>query len=94
MKKIILPLLFLLIFLPNADARFWTNKEGKTFEGELVELKDNAVVIRRARDRIKFTVNSADLSQEDQDYLKDLKEKKKDEEKRKAEESSDVDDTI
>jgi len=74
MKKIILPLLSILIFLPNVDARFWTNKEGKSFEGELVEVKDNAVTIRRASDRIKFTVNVADLSQGDQEYLKKLEE--------------------
>jgi len=78
--KLILPILSLLIFLPNVDARFWTNKEGKTFEGELVEVKDNAITIRRTRDRIKFTVNAADLSQGDQDYLKELDEKKKAEE--------------
>jgi len=83
MKKILLPILSLLIFLTNADARFWTNKEGKTFEGELVEVKDNAVTIRRNRDRIKFTMNVADLSQADQDYLKELKEKKKAEEEKK-----------
>ena len=80
MKKILLPILSLLIFLTNVDARFWTNKEGKSFEGEFVELKDNAVVIRRSRDRIKFTVNVADLSQGDQEYIKELEEKKKAEE--------------
>jgi len=89
MKKIIpIPILCFLIFLPNVDARFWTNKEGKTFEGELVEVKDNAITIRRTSDRIKFTVNAADLSQGDQDYLKELKEKKKAEEKIKTEEAS------
>jgi len=86
MKKILLPILSLLIFLPNVDARFWTNKEGKAFEGELVEVKDNAITIRRTRDRIKFTVNVADLSQGDQDYLKELAEEKKLEEEKKAEE--------
>ena len=80
MKRLILPILSLLIFLPNVDARFWTNKDGKTFEGELVEVKDNAITIRRTRDRIKFTVNAADLSQGDQDYLKGLEEDKKNEE--------------
>jgi len=88
MKKLILPLLALLIFLPNVDARFWTNKEGKSFEGDLVDVKGNAVTIRRKSDRIKFTVNAADLSQGDQDYLKGLEEKKKAEEKIKAEEAA------
>ena len=86
--KLILPILSLLIFLPNVDARFWTNKEGKSFEGELVELKGNAVVIRRARDRIKFTVNVVDLSQGDQEYLKELGEEKKLEVEKKAEEEA------
>ena len=88
MKKLLLPLLSLLILLPSADARFWTNKEGNSFEGELVEVKDNAVTIRRTRDRIKFTVNVADLSQGDQEYLKELAEKKKLEEDKKAEEEA------
>jgi len=85
MKKLILPLISLLILLPNIYARFWTNKEGKSFEGELVEVKDNAVTIRRTRDRIKFTVNAADLSQGDQDYLKELAEEKKAEAEAKKE---------
>jgi len=55
MKRILLPILSLLIFLPNVDARFWTNKDGKEF----------------------------DLSQEDQEYLKELEEKKKTEEEKK-----------
>jgi predicted phosphodiesterase len=77
MKKLLLPLLSLLIILlSNADARFWTNTEGKQFEGELVEVKGNAVTIRRTRDRIKFTVPIAGLSQEDQEYLKKLEAEK------------------
>jgi len=85
MKKIILPILSLLIFLPNVDARFWTNKDGKTFEGELVEVKDNAVTIRRKSDRRKFTLNVADLSQGDQEYLTKIEEDKKAEEEAKKE---------
>jgi len=87
MKKLILSLLFFLILLSSADARFWTNKEGKSFEGELVEVKDNAVTIRRARDRIKFTVPIKDLSQEDQDYLAKLGVEKKAEEEANKKES-------
>ena len=85
MKKLILPLLSLLILLSNVDARFWTNKEGKRFEGEFVEVKDNAVTIRRTRDRIKFTVPIKDLSQGDQDYLTKLEEEKQAEEESKKE---------
>jgi len=88
MKRLILPLLSFLILLSSADARFWTNKDGKSFEGELVEVRGNAVTIRRTRDRIKFTVNAADLSQGDQEYLKELEEKKKAEEKAKVEASA------
>jgi len=83
MKKRILPLLSFLILLPNIYGRFWTNQAGKSFEGDLVEVKDNAVTIRRKSDRIKFTVNVSDLSQGDQDYLKELQEKKKTEEETK-----------
>jgi len=85
--KLILPLLSLLIFLPNVDARFWTNKEGKTFEGDLVEVKDNAITIRRKSDRRKFTLNVADLSQGDQEYLTKLEEDKKSEAEAKKEKS-------
>ena len=85
MKKIILSILSLLIFLSNADARYWTNQEGRIFEGDLVEADDNSVTIRRTSDRRKFTLNLADLSQGDQDYLKELAEKKKLEEQKKAE---------
>jgi len=90
MKKIIFSiLLFFLLYLTISDARFWTNKEGKSFEGELVEIKDNAITIRRTSDRIKFTVNAADLSQTDQDYLTKIKEDNKNaEEKKRTEEKN------
>jgi len=88
MKKIILPLLSLLLLASTADARFWANQEGISFEGELVEVIDNAVTIRRTSDRRKFTVNIKDLSQDDQDYLKKLAEEKKLEEEKKAEEEA------
>jgi len=94
MKQILLPILSLLIFLPNVDARFWTNKDGKSFEGELVEVKDNAITIRRTSDRIKFTVNAADLSQGDQDYLKELEEKKMAEEEAEKEKPIDPKDKL
>ena len=76
MKKLILPLLSLLILLSHADARFWTNRDGRNFEGELVEVKDNAVTIRRATDRRKFTMPITNLSNADQDYLNKLQENK------------------
>jgi len=75
MKKIILPLLSLLLLASNVDARFWTNQSGRTFEGDFVEIDDNAVTIRRKSDRRKFTMPIKDLSQADQDYIKKLQEK-------------------
>ena len=69
MKKLLLLLLSLLILLTNADARFWTNKEGGGFEGELVELKGSNAVIKRNSDGKIFQVSIADLSFDDQKYL-------------------------
>jgi len=81
MKKLILPLLSLLLLASTADGRFWTNKDGISFEGELVEVKDNAVTIRRTNDRRKFTMAIGGLSAADQNYLKHLKEQNKPEAK-------------
>ena len=72
MKKLILPILSLLLLLSIADARIWTNKKGQSFEGAFVESKDNTIVISRAPDGLNFTVPIKDLSDEDQKYLKDL----------------------
>jgi len=69
MKKLLLPLLSLLILASNVDGRFWTNKEGNSFEGDFVEVDNNAVTIRRSTDSIKFTMNISDLSEADQAYL-------------------------
>ena len=86
MKKLILPLLSLLILVTNADGRIWTNQHGRTFEGEFIESKDDQVTIRRAFDRIIFTMLIKDLSDADQGYLTKLEEekKKKEEEERKS----------
>jgi len=73
MKKLILPILSLLVLLSNADARFWTNKSGRTFEGEFVGVKDNAVTIRRTIDRRKFTMPLMALSEADQKYIANYK---------------------
>ena len=75
MKKLILPLLSLLVLLSNVDARFWTNNEGRSFEGELVSVEDNSVTIRRASDRRKFTMPIKDLSKADQDYIQKMESK-------------------
>jgi len=92
MKKLLLPLLSLLILVSNAEGfekRIWINKEGKSFEGEFVESDDKNVTIRRTRDRIKFTLPISDLSQADQDYLTKLAEEKKIEEEKERKSSDD-----
>jgi len=89
MKKLILPLLSLIILVSNADGRLWTNQKGQSFEGELVEVKDSAVTIRRASDRIKFTLDIKELSQADQDHLTKLAEEKKIKEEKERKSSDD-----
>jgi len=70
MKKITLPLLCITALLLNADGRVWTNKEGRTFEGELVDSKNYIVSIRRASDLKRFSMPIGSLSKADQDYIK------------------------
>jgi len=72
MKKLILPLLSLLILLSNLHGRIWTSQSGQTFEGELVESNDKNVTILRTSDRRKFTMPISDLSKADQDYISNL----------------------
>ena len=50
----------------------WTNRNGQSFEGELLSVADNSVTIRRSSDRKKFTMKIADLSEEHQIYLNKL----------------------
>jgi len=69
-KKITLPLLCVTALLLIADGRVWTNREGRTFEGEFVDSKNNIVSIRRASDLKRFSMPVASLSKADQDYIK------------------------
>jgi len=89
MKRLILPFLSLLILLSYADGRTWTNQAGQSFEGELVEVTDKAVTIRRQSDRRKFTMPINDLSGTDQDYLKEIEKQKKNEDEKKRKSSKD-----
>ena len=71
MNRLILHLLTLLLLLPNAEGRIWTNLAGQTFEGILIETDARSAIIRRTVDRQKFTMPIRNLSSADQAYLVD-----------------------
>lgn len=66
----ILFLLFTLLSLLNA--RNWTNKEGEKIAAELVAVKEDHIIIRLDSNYKRYEVKIADLSTEDQLYLKNL----------------------
>ena len=57
--------------IPLEGFRFWTNRLGRTIEAKFIKFKDAKIEIRR-KDGFTFTLNPSTLSQEDQDYLKEL----------------------
>ena len=63
---------FCLLVAPSAFAkeRTWSNSRGNSFVGELISQTDGEVTIRRSSDQKEFSVPIQELSQEDQDYLK------------------------
>ncbi|NQX01759.1 hypothetical protein HQ447_13975 [bacterium] len=74
MLKLSVLLTVCLLVAPSAFAkeRTWTNSRGDSFVGELLSQNDNEVTIRRASDQKEFSVPIQQLTQEDQDYLKQL----------------------
>ena len=76
-KKKLITVLFLSLLssfsvLADQDFRNWTNKDGNSIEAKFIKFKDAKIEIRR-KDGFTFTLDPSTLSQEDQDYLKELK---------------------
>ena len=57
--------------MPLEGFRFWTNKSGRSIEAKFIKFKDAKIEIRR-KDGFTFIFDQSTLSQEDQDYLKEL----------------------
>jgi len=57
------------------DFRNWSNKDGNSIEAKFIKFKEEKIEIRR-RDGFTFTLDPSTLSQEDQDYLKELEKHK------------------
>jgi hypothetical protein len=75
-KKKLITVLFLSLLsafsvLADQDFRNWTNKDGNSIEAKFIKFKDAKIEIRR-KDGFTFTLDPSTLSQEDQDYLKEL----------------------
>lgn len=70
--KVLVLLAVCLLVAPSAFAkeRTWTNSRGISFVGEFLSQNDSEVTIRRASDQKEFSVPIQQLTQEDQDYLK------------------------
>jgi hypothetical protein len=70
MSRICLALLFSLFIAPLASAREWkTIHSGYKIQGDLVAFNDEHVVIKKSNKEL-ISIKIADLSKEDQDYLK------------------------
>ncbi|WP_269540091.1 hypothetical protein [Cerasicoccus fimbriatus] len=52
------------------DARTWTHQDGRTFEGDLIRVDDDSVVIERLSDGEIFHVRVAVLSTKDQNFIR------------------------
>ena len=77
MKKKLITVLFLSLLsafsvLADQEFRNWTNKDGNSIEAKFIKFKDAKIEIRR-KDGFTFTLDPSTLSQEDQDYLTELK---------------------
>jgi hypothetical protein len=74
MLKSLVLLAVCLLFAPSAFAkeRTWTKSRGGSFVGEFLSQNDSEVTIRRASDRKEFSIPILQLTQEDQDHLKEL----------------------
>ena len=62
--------LFVLLIPSAAEARTWTNHDGRTFDGEYLESDQQQVVIRRTLDAKPFRVPLTQLSDDDQKYAR------------------------
>lgn len=75
-KKKLITVFFLILLsafsvLADQEFRNWTNKDGNSIEAKFIKFKDAKIEIRR-KDGFTFTLDPSTLSQEDQDYLKEL----------------------
>ena len=76
MKKLILPILFLLITLPHTEARLWIGQDGRVIEGDLIDADDHNVSIRKMPERTKLTIRIANFSEAGRYYIKKFVQKK------------------
>lgn len=81
MRPFILILLFSSLVL---HGRTWVNKEGKQLEADLVKLNEDSVSLRMKANRKVYDVKISDLSEADQKYISQEREKEAVEEKANA----------
>ncbi|WP_309396429.1 hypothetical protein [Cerasicoccus maritimus] len=71
-RKLFLWLVALLLGVANVlCARTWTHRDGRTFEGDLIEQRGDQVTILRYVDNREFTISTAILSDADQEFLRE-----------------------
>ena len=68
MKRLLL-ILTALLALQVTQAREWTNKEGKSFDGKLIRTSDSEVEIVRSSDGRHFTISRDSLSGPDNKFI-------------------------
>ncbi|MDB4506645.1 hypothetical protein N9055_00310 [Akkermansiaceae bacterium] len=61
----------------HAELRKWTNSDGLTFEGEMIDSTDSEVTIKRSSDDRQFNVPLEKLSAEDVEYVEAVRLKAK-----------------
>ncbi|MFO0820870.1 MAG: hypothetical protein U1A77_23180 [Pirellulales bacterium] len=55
----------------EVHARTWTDRNGRTVEGDIVEIKEDHVIIRRNSDDKQFRVLLANLSDSDREFIRE-----------------------
>lgn len=61
-----------LVFPIVVTAKVWTNAKGSSFRGNLISVSSNDVKIERLSDGKLFTIDRSQLSEADNNYLKEL----------------------
>jgi len=69
MKKILLLLIGLSTLSSNLCARIWTNTQGQSFEGDIIEFDSKTAKIKRSTDQRVFSISINDLSEPDREYI-------------------------
>lgn len=69
--KILIAFFLLIVPLIAAESRTWTNSEGKKIKAELVSATDDSVTLKMKRNNKTYVLKLADLSEPDQQFIKD-----------------------